>query len=54
MPVVNGKFGEIWPGLITYFASVLQFLFVSVQARVVENATNRGKAQEVSISCFGW
>lgn len=53
MPVVSGKFGEIWPGLITYFATVLQFLFVSVQSGVAENATNCGKAEEVSPALAG-
>lgn len=47
MPVINGKFWEIWPGLITHFATVLQFLFVSVQSGVAENATNCGEAEEV-------
>lgn len=48
MSAVNGKFGEIRPSLITHFATVLQFLFVSVPSGVAGNATNHGKAEVVS------
>lgn len=34
--------------MITRFTTVLQFLFVSVQSGVAGNATNHGKAEEVS------
>lgn len=53
VPVISGKFGEIWLGLITHFATVLQFLFASIQSGVEENAMNHGKANKMSPALAG-